>query len=622
MTSSRRPFLEMLEDTAVVFDGAMGTELYRRGIFVNRCFDELTLSAPDLVRQIHQAYLDVGADAVETNTFGANRVKLSKYGFGDQTAAINREAARIARSAAREGAWVAGAIGPLGIRIEPWGPTSVGEAQEYFREQAAALAEGGVDLFILETFSDLNEIHAAIRAVREVSKAPLVASMTIEEDGNSLEGTAPEAFAGRLEEWGADVIGVNCSVGPAAMLAAVERIAESGPDRRISAMPNAGRPRNIDGRNLYLCSPEYMGSYARRFVAAGARVVGGCCGTTPDYIRAISRAVHGLHPSRGGTRAGRTVRAAETPLVQERPREEKSALARDLAGGRFVLAAELIPPRGADAASTLETARSLRTAGASVLVVPERAATSARMTALALAQLVQTGAGVETVVEYSCRDRNLPGMQADLLGAWALGVRNVALVTGAPAIIGDYPGAGGGFDVDAIGLTNMVRRLNRGEDIGGNAIGAPTAFHIGVWANIAAPDPERELARFEWKIDAGAEYALLQSVFDLDRLEKFLKRAGTPRVPMIASVVPLGSLREAEFLNNELPGSPVPPAIVERLRAAEATGRGAEEGVAIALELMERLRGMVEGILVSAPHEEYGVALRLLASLEEKRREP
>jgi homocysteine S-methyltransferase len=303
MTASRRPFLDRLGDTPLVFDGAMGTELYRRGVFVNRCFDELSLSVPDLVRQVHKAYVDVGADAIETNTFGANRVKLAKYGFGEQTRAINRESARLAREAAGEAVYVAGAIGPLGIRIEPWGPTSIQEAREFFREQASALADGGVDLFILETFSDLPEIGAAIQAVRDVSPAPIIASMTIEEDGHSLEGTAPEVFAAQLDAWGADVVGVNCSVGPAAMLTAVERIAEAGV-QRIAAMPNAGRPRNIDGRNLYLASPEYMGSYARRFIQAGARIVGGCCGTTPEYIRAIRRAVRTLQavPGPGAAR--------------------------------------------------------------------------------------------------------------------------------------------------------------------------------------------------------------------------------------------------------------------------------------------------------------------------------
>lgn len=614
MSAARKPFLEFLEDNIVLMDGAMGTELYRRGVFVNRCFDELTLSSPDLVRQVHLAYAEVGADVLETNTFGANRVKLTKYGFGDETAAINLEGARLARAAAGDSIHVAGAIGPLGIRIEPWGPTSVGEAEEFFREQAASLASGGVDLFVLETFSDLNEIHAAIEAVRSVSDRPLVASMTIEEDGNSLEGTAPEVFAKRLEEWGADVIGINCSVGPAMMLSTVERIAEVT-DRKLLAMPNAGRPRNIDGRSLYLCSPEYMASYAKRFVQAGARIVGGCCGTSPEHIRAMRRAVRSMHPSpRSHSILVSSTVSGEEP-VTEVPRAEKSGLARALVAGRFVACMEILPPRGHETAELVEAARRLQARGVDAVVIPERPVHGAQMTPQALAQVLQQQVGIEPIVEYCCRDRNLPGMQSDLLGAWVLGIRNLALVTGDLAVAGEYPFADRGFDVDAIGLTNMVHRLNQGIDIGGNPIGAPTAFHIGVWVNPGAADPDAELGRFEWKVDAGAEYALMQPVFDTSQVEKFLDRIAHVRVPLIASVVPLSSLRDAEFLANELPDISVPDGVLDRMRRAEEKDGAAAEGRAIARELLEGLRGLVEGALLSVSPMHYESSLELLDGL-------
>ena len=601
--ADRKPFLEALHDRVFLFDGGIGTELYGRGVFVNRCFDELSLSAPELVRQVHTDYVDVGADVIETNTYGANRVKLSKYGFGEHTLAINLAAARLAREAAGGNVYVAGAIGPLGIRIEPWGPTSVAEAEEFFREQAEALAKGGVDLFVLETFSDLNEIHAAMRAVRAVSPLPVVASMTIEEDGNSLEGTAPEVFAARLAEWGADVVGINCGVGPAAMLAAVERIAETT-DRRICVMPNAGRPRNIDGRSLYLCSPDYFASYARRFIKAGAQIVGGCCGTTPDHIRAIRRAIRALRP------AEHTV--VHPPLEPAAPavsvrRAEKSALAAALAGGKFVACAEVPPPAGSDAAAILEGARALRRQGLDAVVIPERPSASARMTPQAFAQLLRSEAGLETVVEYGCRDRNLTGMQADLLGAWVLGLRNLLVVTGDPFTTDLFDPGEGVFDVDSIGLANMVRRLNQGIDIGGNPIGPPTAFHVGVRLDPCAADREREIRRLEWKLEAGVDYAVTQPLFDVAALERFVADVPVP-IPIVASIVPLESLQDAEFLINEL-RVVIPEAYQDRMRRAEEEGRGPAEGLAIAREVLGRLKGLAQGALVSAPRRPCEAAL-------------
>src|SRR5579862_4916434 len=458
---SRLSFLDALDSRVLVCDGAMGTMLYGRGVFLNRCFDELNLTQPDLVADVHQAYVRAGADIIETNTFGANRFKLANFGLAGQVETINRRGAEIARRTARDAVWVAGSIGPLGVRIEPWGRTGVDEAEAAFRDQAGALEAAGVDLFILETFRDLNELRAAIRAVRSVSSKPIVAEMTTEDDGNTLDGTPPEMFAPEIERAGADVIGVNCSVGPAAMLETLERMARLT-NARLAAQPNAGRPRDVDGRNLYLSSPEYMASYARRFVAAGARLVGGCCGTTPDHIRQIKAVVRATSPAPGraamhaGTAAVPAAAAPMTPVA----RRDKSALARAFADGEFVFVAEIATPRGLDLQAAVAQARRFHELGAVGVNVPDYPRSGARASALALSVLTEQQGRVETMLHYCARDRTLLSMQSELVGAHAMGLRNVLLTTGSPASQGSYADATSVFDVDAIGLTNMAVRLN------------------------------------------------------------------------------------------------------------------------------------------------------------------
>jgi homocysteine S-methyltransferase len=590
----------------------MGTMLYAKGIFLNRSFDELNLTQPDLVAEVHQAYIRAGADVIETNTFGANRIKLGAFGLADRVASLNTQGARIARHAARESAYVAGAIGPLGIRIEPWGKTGVDEAEDYFREQARALLEGNVDLFVLETFRDVNEIGAAIRAVRSLCDLPIVAQVTTEEDGNSLDGAAPEIFVPQLEHLGATLVGVNCSVGPAAMLETVERMGRVA-SVPLSAQPNAGRPREIDGRNIYLCSPEYMASYARRFIAQGVRLVGGCCGTTPDHIRQIKVAVRGLTPPAATTAVKSGRRPAEP--VAPVPRAEKSRMANALARHAFMISVELVPPRGFQSDSLVEQARQLRIHGVDLVSIPDGPRASARMSALAAALLVQQQAGVETILHYACRDRNLLGMQSDLLGAHSMGVRNVLLITGDPPAIGDYPDATAVFDVDSIGLTNVVSRLNRGLDIGGQSIGPATAFHIGVAANPGALDLDEEVRRFQYKVEAGAEFAITQPVFDAEELLEFLRRVERFRIPIVAGLMPLDSVRHAEYMANEVPGVRVPPEIVDRLRRAETSGRAAEEGLAVASELAAAIRPHVQGIQISASSGAVQTALSVAEAL-------
>ena len=615
---TKASFLESIDQRVLVCDGAMGTMLYAKGIFLNRSFDELNLTQPELVAEVHQAYVRAGADVIETNTFGANRIKLGAFGLADQVHAINLQGAKIARRAAREQTYVAGAIGPLGIRIEPWGKTGVDEAEEFFREQARALLEGGVELFVLETFRDVNEIGAAIRAVRSVCDLPIVAQVTTEEDGNSLDGAAPEAFVPALEFLGAQVVGLNCSVGPAAMLETIERMAHVA-TVKLSAQPNAGRPREIEGRNIYLCSPEYVASYARRFISNGVRLVGGCCGTTPEHIRHIKAAVRllaldGSSLPGAGRAAGRAAIVA-APLVAPVAREEKSRMANGLARGAFVVSVELVPPRGFRIDTLVEQARQLRIHGVDLVNIPDGPRAGARMSALSVAVLVQQQAGVETILHYACRDRNLLGMQSDLLGAHSMGVRNLLLITGDPPQVGDYPDATGVFDVDSIGLTNMVTRLNRGSDIGDQSIGAPTSFHVGVAVNPAALDPDEELRRFEYKVKAGAEFAITQLVFDADELARFLRRTEGFRIPVLAAIAPLESLRHTEFMANELPGVRVPEAIVERMRRADTDGHAAAEGLAIAREIAAQIRPLVQGIQITTAGNSIQSALGVIEAM-------
>src|SRR3954470_4386288 len=608
-------FLEALDQRVLVCDGAMGTMLYARGVFLNRSFDELNVTQPELVADVHHAYVRAGADVIETNTFGANRVKLSTFGLADRTADINVHGAQLARRAARD-AYVAGSIGPLGVRIEPWGKTGVDEAQAHFAEQAAALLEGGVDLFVLETFRDINEIGAAIRAVRSVCALPIVAQVTTEEDGNSLDGAAPETFVPDLERVGADVVGLNCSVGPAAMLEAIERMSHVT-TVKLSAQPNAGQPREVEGRHIYLCSPEYMASYARRFISSGVRLVGGCCGTTPEHIRHIKMAVRGLAPGEPKTRFARSseTRVTSAPSVPPLARAEKSRMANALARGEFVISVELVPPRGFRADALVEQAKQLRIHGVALVNIPDGPRAGARMSALSAAVLVEQQAGIETILHYACRDRNLLGMQSDLLGAHSMGIRNLLLITGDPPQVGDYPDATAVMDVDSIGLTNMVKRLNDGADIGDQRIGAPTAFHIGVAANPAALDPDEELRRFEHKVKAGAEFAITPLVFDVEQLAQFLRSIETFRIPVLAAIAPLESLRHAEFLANELPGVRVPEAIVERMRRAEAAGRATAEGQTIAREIAAEIRPLVQGIQISPGGDSIESALAIMEAV-------
>ncbi len=600
------------DDRVYVFDGAMGTMLYARGVYINRCYDELNLTNGDLVAGVHREYVKAGSEIIETNTYGANRSKLSAYGLEDKIREINVAGVRLARSASPEDGFVAGAMGPLGLRLEPYGPTAVSEARALFREQAEALLEGGVDLFVFETFSDLSEIEQALAAVRSVCDLPVVAQMTIDNDGNTIYGTSPASFTRRLDELGADVIGLNCSVGPHAMLGAIE-IMRAATMRRLSAQPNNGLPRQVGGRMFYMASPEYMAKYAKRLIQAGVKFVGGCCGTTQEHIRQIANTAAALSPGRGTTRvfAWRENSASIEPV----PVSMKSRFARKISGREFVTTVEIVPPKGCDPSQMLDSAQALKDAGIDAVNVPDGPRAQSRMRALDVSTLIEKQVGIETVVHYCCRDRNLLGMMSDLLGAAGLGLRNFLIITGDPPKMGPYPEATAVFDIDSIGLVNMVHRLNHGMDVGGNAIGNPTSFYIGVGVNPCAVDLEYELRRFEWKVEAGAEYAITQPVFDIGQLRSFLDRIEHCRIPVIAGIWPLVSYRNAEFLANEVPGVVVPETVLERMYRAPDKDAARKEGIAIARETLLEVHDLVQGVQVSAPLGRVPYALEVLSVL-------
>ncbi|HYR32465.1 MAG TPA: bifunctional homocysteine S-methyltransferase/methylenetetrahydrofolate reductase [Gemmatimonadales bacterium] len=594
-----------------VFDGAMGTMLYGKGFFLNVCYDELCVKHPELVREVHAEYVRAGAELLETNTFGANPIKLATYGLADDTETINRAAAALAREAAGGRASVVGAIGPLGIRIEPFGPTSRADARALFARQVSGLLAGGVDGFILETFSDTDEIRAALEAVRASCDLPVVAQMTVGTDGLTHYGTDPDTFAKLLTEWGADVIGVNCSVGPAGVLEAVEKLVKAT-DRPISAQPNAGLPKDVGDRKIYLASPEYMANYARRMIEAGARFVGGCCGTTPEHIKKIRDYVSSVAPRRPSAVVSRE-RVQPAPGVLPVPLAERSRWGAKLARGELVTSVEIVPPKGVDPAPMLAQCRALKAAGVDAVNVPDGPRAQSRMGVLPSALLIEREVGIETVIHYCCRDRNLLGMLSDILGAAAGGLRNILIITGDPPKMGPYPESTAVFDIDSIGLANLVYRLNHGLDPGNNPIGAPTKWVIGVGVNPGANDLDRELSRFAWKVDAGAEFAVTQPVFDAQQLETFLKRVERFKTPIVAGIWPLVSLRNAEFLANEVPGVNVPDEVLARMRKAQEKGKEAAlaEGVAIARDMFARVKGAVQGVQVSAPFGKVEVALEV-----------
>jgi homocysteine S-methyltransferase len=539
--------------------------------------------------------------------------------LGGKVAEINAAGVRLARQAVEHlkdkqagEAWIAGSVGPLGVRLEPLGKTGLDEARTAFAEQIRALAEAGVDFLSIETMPALNEARVALEAAREAAPdLPVLVMVTVDDDSNCLDGSSARQAAALLTEWGAGAIGVNCSTGPATVLTAIEAM-RSATTLPWAAMPNAGMPRAVEGRNIYLCSPEYMASFARKAIADGVQIVGGCCGTTPNHIRAMRSAMRAID-----AQARVEVTGAAPELTTETPPAplgKRSLIGALVAEDTFITLVEIGPPRGIDCSKEIEGARVLSQLGVHAINVPDSPRASARMSAQSLCIQIQQHTSIETVLHYTCRDRNLLSIQSDLLGASSIGLHNILCLTGDPPKLGNYPDATAVFDVDSIGLVNIVRRLNHGLDIGSNSIGASTNFTIAVAANPGVPDIEQELRRFTYKVQAGAEYAITQPVFDLRLLTSFLERIKDHRIPVIAGIWPLVSLRNAEFLKNDLRVS-MPEEIMLRMAQADSPEAARREGILIAQEMLKAVRPFVQGVQVSAPFGRYAIAAEVIASV-------
>ena len=606
-------FRERLQKNEVlVCDGAMGTMLYSKGIYINRCFDELNIVNPSIVQSIIKTYVESGADIIETNTFGANRIKLSPHGLDNKLNEINYSGVKIAREVAEGKAFVAGSIGPLGRPMEPIGSILKEEAINVFREQAIPLYEGGVDLFILETFNDLLMMKLAISAVREVCDKPIIASMSFSEDKKTIFGHTPAQVAQQLDQMDIDVIGVNCSTGPQPMLAVIEEVADAT-SKKLAASPNAGSPRMIDGRLFYMASPEYFAEYAKRFIQTGVAIVGGCCGTTDEHIRAIKSAVKALQPSREIGKIS-IVKPVTSKEKKTSPRV-LSKLAQKLVNKKFVTSIEMTPPRSCDVSKALKGAKLIKKNGIDAVNIPDGPRASARISPLALAVIIERDVGLETILHYTCRDRNILGMQSDLLGAAALGLKNMLIVTGDPPKLGDYPSATAVFNVDSIGLLKIADNLNKGQDIVENPIEQGTSFFLGAGANPGAINYNDEIERLKQKIEAGTEYILTQPIFEQSLFDKFLEDCHTFNIPIIAGILPLASFKNAEFLHNEVPGMSIPQPIRDRLQHAKNPEDGRKIGIEIAQEMLAKVKKNVQGVYLMPPFGRYESAIKVLDAL-------
>ncbi len=624
MLRDRPDLLEALREEVVVGDGAMGTYLHERGgIPLDRCFPEQNLSDPQLVESVHQEYWAAGAQALRTNTYGAHRIALRRYGLEEQIRKINIHGARLARQASEHRAWVLGSIGPIGHPLQPVGRISRQEAIDAFREQAELLAEGGVDAIILETIADLNEMRAAIEGVRAACDLPIIALKTFTEEGVTLMGEFPGEVAQGLAEMGAEVIGANCSLGPHGYAAILKRMALVA-ERPLAVYPTAGIPERHGPRVRYPAAPAYVAAHARRFAEIGVRLIGGCCGHTPAHVRAIAEAIAAWR-AQGPRRSRATIERVVRIESAREPAElsERSALSRKM-GRELVVTCEMDIPRGHDMSTLLEGAAYLHRHGVDALNITDGARARLRLHPMVICHLIQRQVGIETIMHYACRDRNVLGMQSEILGAAALGIRNILIISGDPTAIGDYPRATSVFEVDSIGLTRIVAGLNGGRDLAGNVIGRPTSFYIAVGANPMAENLDEEIRRLCHKAEAGAHSVFTQPIFELRTLERFLERTRALHLPVALGVLPLRTARHAEFLHNEVPGIEIPAAIRRRMQeAARGEGEGeerdaaarraqAEEGVAIAVELVEKARPMVAGVYIMPPFKRYEMAVQIM----------
>jgi homocysteine S-methyltransferase len=606
------PYLERINKSVLLFDGAMGTMLFSRGIFVNQCIESICLSKPDLVAEIHKEYLDAGVEALTTNSFGANPVKLSSYGLKEKTAEINRTAVKIAREISNNDIYIAGSAGPLGVYIEPIGRLTKAEAKEAFRVQLSALLEEGVDLIILETFSSIDELLLAASVAKELdSNIPVQAQFTYgilhEKDNHEKIKKSAITLDNSVN---VDVLGINCSVGPADILTSLIEISDCV-RKPISIMPNAGFPKEVDGRLIYMTSPEYFATYAQRFLEGGASVIGGCCGTTPEHIREAGKSILSVNSERKQIKI-------ETVTFRKKEKEaaplgKRSKLGAKLSAGEWITSIELVPPAGTNLSRIIEKASILPKEDVTCINIPDGPRASSRISSMITALEIENKTGIETILHYCCRDRNLIGMQGDLLGAYAAGLRNILIITGDPPKLGGYPDATGVFDVDSIGLTALVKRLNHGIDLGGNEIPEPTSYVIGVGSNPASPFLEREIERTFKKKEAGAEFIITQPIFDTEVLIEFINKIKSTGIPIIAGVWPLASYKNALFLNNEVPGVEIPDKIMKRMEKTETKESARAEGIKIAKEIILEVKEYIHGVQVSPPFGNTDTALKVIS---------
>jgi len=597
----------------------MGTMIYSKGVYINRCYDALNLESPSLIESIHLEYLESGCEVIETNTFGANRLRLKAHGLEDQVDAINQAGVKIARRALAQfnekhsrSAFIIGSMGPLGANSEPFGPIPSEQVSSVYEEQARSLELAGVDGFSLETFTHLSQLEAAVEGVRRVSTKPIIAMMTLNDDGESLLGESAETMALQLEKMPIEIVGLNCSSGPSVILETIENFRQHL-HKPLAVFPNAGLPKQIGGRFIYMATPEYFGSFAKKFASLGVRLIGGCCGTTPTHMKRARDAVLASGQSGRSQIAVKQVELKDTN-VEQVPLAEKSRLSRKLSQGLFAISVELDPPKGTNFSKVLEAAKACKLAGVDCINIADGPRASARMNPSSLAVIFEREIGIETIIHYCCRDRNILGMQSDLLGAWALGLKNVLIITGDPPKLGDYPEASSVFDVDAIGLSKIVRNLNQGFDIAGNSIGKPTGFHQGVGCNPGSLNFEEEMRRLQLKIEAGAEYVMTQPVYDPRTFERFLSsyQRFAKRIPVLIGICPLASLKNAEFLHNEVPGMQIPEEIMKRMAKPTSPEAQRAEGIAIAREALQMFRKDVEGSYVMPPFNRSDIALAVI----------
>ncbi|MBI3968111.1 MAG: bifunctional homocysteine S-methyltransferase/methylenetetrahydrofolate reductase [Chloroflexi bacterium] len=611
----RSPFLDRLEQGPMLADGGMGSMLYAAGVDYRRSLDEQNLVNPTLVQSIHRRYIEAGAELIETNTFGANRFMLANHGLSDRVRDVNFWGVKIAREAREitgESVFLAGALGPTGLAKRPGANVSSSEVEDSFREQIEALLEAGPDVLVLESFTDLAELELAVRVARASCELPVVAQLTFTDDGVTLSGQVPGDAARALEAAGADVIGANCSVGPQGIH---EVLAAMRPHtkRPLSGMPNAGLPGYVEGRFFYLSSPQYFADYTKRLLGTGVSLIGGCCGTTPEHITAMAAVIREQRPAV-------TVRIPSSIPVQS-PEPERAEnhgptpLSQKLAAGRFVCSVEIDPPRGSNPTKVVAGAALLKEAGADVINIGDSPMARVRMSALATATIIQREVGIDTIIHFTSRDRNLMGLQADLLGAHSLGVRNILALTGDPPRLGNHPNATGVWDVDSIGLVAVLKRLNEGQDWSGSSIGRATDFFVGCAVNPTADDLETEIERFRRKIANGADFVMTQPFYDPKVWEDFLAQIGKLPVPVIVGIMPLQSSKHTEFLHNEVPGITIPDYVRERMR--KAGERGIAEGLALSRDLLDAVRGHCQGVYFMPSFGRYEIVAEMVRSLRD-----